>query len=273
LGLLGLSTLDAERHEELQKDGKLLRLKGMTTDHESRRIRERIALSLPVRVHSRETLNYEWTEMSRMVDVTPFGARLRLKRPTEIGRLLHLTTMMPRPLRCFDHVEDQYRVWSLVRNVKVLDPQKENGAVMEIGVAFVGKHPPHSFEDNPLRRYDIGKADSGLWTLQEGSAVSLFEIDDTDKRKETRHTIPVDVFIEVFSDQGAMGESEATVTENISTAGAAVFTSLKIEPGRFVKVSSPQHQRVVMAAVRSRHTGKDGITRLHLEFIGSEWPL
>jgi hypothetical protein len=245
----------------------------MRTDHESRRIRERIALSLPVRVHGRETLNYEWIEMSRMIDVTPFGARLRLKRPTEIGRLLHLTTMMPRQLRCFDHVEDQYRVWSLVRNVKMLDPKKDNGGVIEIGVAFVGKHPPRSFAGNPARRYDIGKSDGGLWTLQEGSADTLREIDGTDKRKETRHTIPVDVFIEVFSDQGGIEESEATVTENISTSGAAVFTALKIEAGRFVKITSSQHRSEIMAAVRARHTGSDGITRLHLEFIGSKWPL
>lgn len=245
----------------------------MTADHESRRIRERIALSLPVRVHCRETLNYEWIEMSRMLDVTPFGARLRLKRPTEIGRLLHLTTMMPRQLRCFDHVEDQYRVWSLVRNVKMLDAKKDKGAVIEIGVAFVGKHPPQSFEKNPTRRYDIGKSDSGLWTLQEGSPNTLLEIEDTDKRKATRHTIPVDVFIEVFSEQGGIEESEATVTENISASGAAVFTALKIEAGRFVRVTSSQHRSEVMAAVRSRHTGSDGITRLHLEFIGSEWPL
>jgi hypothetical protein len=31
---------------------------------------------------------------------------------------LRLTLAMPRQLRCFDHVEDQYRVWSLVRNVR-----------------------------------------------------------------------------------------------------------------------------------------------------------
>ena len=75
-----------------------------------------------MRVQCRESLDHEWIEMSRLVDVTPFGARLRLKRPTETGRLLLLTLPMPRPLRCFDHVEDQYRVWSLVRNVKLLDP-------------------------------------------------------------------------------------------------------------------------------------------------------
>ncbi len=124
-------------------------------EEKSKRLRERIALSLPVRVHCRESPTYTWTEMSRLVDVTPFGARLRVKRPTELGRLLLLTMAMPRQLRCFDHIEDQYRVWSLVRNVKLLDPDTNKGALLEIGVAFVGKHPPRSFEANPARRYEI----------------------------------------------------------------------------------------------------------------------
>jgi len=76
--------------------------------------------------------------LERLVDVTPFGARLRLSRPTESGRLLHLTLPMPRPLRCFDHVEDQYRVWCLVRYVKLLDPNAAKGALVEIGVVPSG---------------------------------------------------------------------------------------------------------------------------------------
>jgi hypothetical protein len=238
---------------------------------ESRRMRERIALSLPVRVYCRETLNHEWTEMSRLVDVTPFGARLRLKHPTEIGRLLLLTMAMPRQLRCFDHVETQYRVWSLVRNVRLLDQKKEQGAMIEIGVAFVGKRPPKSFEQDPTRRYDIGKPASGLWTLQEESETALAEIDNTDKRKETRHTIPIEVVIEVVSDQEAVAEREGTVTENISHHGAAVFTALKVEPGRFVKFTSTRDGTEMLAAVRARTIGSDGITRLHLEFVGCEW--
>src|SRR6266480_1059988 len=118
----------------------------MTKDgaEKSRRLRERIGLSLPVRVSGRDSIDHEWTEMSRLVDVTPFGARFRLKRPTEVGRLLLLTLAMPRQLRCFDHVEDQYRVWSLVRNVKMLDPKTQRGALVEVGVAFVGKYPPRT---------------------------------------------------------------------------------------------------------------------------------
>jgi hypothetical protein len=242
---------------------------------ESQRLRERFELALPVRVQCRESLDHEWVEMSRLVDVTPFGARLRLKRPTEVGRLVLLTLPMPRPLRCFDHVEDQYRVWSLVRNLRLLDPGREKGALVEIGVAFVGKRPPRSHNADPARRYEIARSitETGLWTVQEESADLLSEVPATDKRKETRHNIPVEFLIEVFAKDGSFSGSENTVTENISSQGAAVFTTLDLSPGRFVKLSSPQYQSALLAVVRDRCTGPDGIGRLHLEFVGSEWTL
>ena len=242
---------------------------------QSKRIRERIELALPVRVEGRESLDHQWAEVSRLVDVTPFGARLRLKRPTETGRLLRLTLPMPRLLRCFDHVEDQYRVWSLVRNVKLLDPGSEKGALVEIGVAFVGKRPPRSFETDPSRRYEIAKSitELGLWTIVEESGELLTEVPETDKRKDTRHNIPLEVLIEVFSTDGSFSQSENTVTENISRRGAAIFTTLDLSPGRFIRLSSPQYQSALLAVVRDRHIAADGIARLHLEFVGSEWPL
>lgn len=231
-----------------------------------------MALSLPVRVTCRETVSHEWTEMSRLVDVTPFGARLQLKRPTEVGRLLLLTMVMPRQLRCFDHVEDQYRVWSLVRNLRTLNPAAHKGAVIEIGVAFVGKRPPASFLQDPATRYDIANLQSGMWTVQEESAEELSEVDATDKRKDTRHTIPTEVTVEVFGGDKESPQLESTVTENISRSGAAVFTALDLERGRFVKMRTRDGIEV-MAVVRNRIVGADGIARLHLQFIGSEWPL
>ena len=210
--------------------------------------------------------------MSHLVDVTPFGARLRLKRPSEVGRLLLLTMTMPRQLRCFDHVEDQYRVWSLVRNLRTLNPQTENGAVVEIGVAFVGKHPPKSFASDPARRYEIAPLQGQLWAVREESDEVLAQV-DTDKRDESRHTIPIEVTIEVFADNGTFSPVESTVTENISRKGAAVFTTLDLKPGRFVRMRSPYAGTDLLAVVRDRKTGVDGIGRLHLQFIGSEWPL
>lgn len=226
-----------------------------------------------MRVTCRETLNHQWTEISHLVDVTPFGARLRLKRPTETGRLLLLTMSMPRQLRAFDHVEDQYRVWSLVRNARRLDPKTSNGAVIEIGVAFVGKRPPESFQKDPATRYEIANLQTGLWIIQEESSAVLSEVDESpDKRDESRHTIPTEVTIEVFGEDQASPQIESTVTENISRSGAAVFTVMNLERGRFLKVSTRDGIEVI-AAVRNRSIGPDGIARLHLQFIGSEWPL
>jgi hypothetical protein len=244
-------------------------------EEKSKRLRERIALSLPVRVYGRESLTQDWTEMSRLVDVTPFGARLRVKRPTEIGRLLLLTMAMPRQLRCFDHVEDQYRVWSLVRNVKLLNPAAEKGALLEIGVAFVGKRAPRSFDSNPAQRYEIAQSagEASLWNVKEETGPALSEVSNTDKRKESRHTIPIEVLVKAYQDEKGSSPSEKTVTENISRTGAAVFTTLDVLPGRFLQLSSEQYGVSALAVVRARRIGPDGIPRLHLEFIGSEWPL
>lgn len=230
-------------------------------------------LALPARVYGRERGNREWTEMTHLVDVTPFGARFRLKRPVDIGRLLQLTLAMPRQLRVFDHVEDQYRVWSIVRNALLLEQKTPKDKLLEVGVAFIGKRPPKSYEENPARRYEIAqtKLESQLWAAQEDSVEQLTEIVD-DKRRESRQLIPIDVLIEVY-DADTIVKSEQSVTENISRKGAAIFTALDLQPGTFVKMSNERYKAVVLGVVRARRAGTDGITRLHLEFIGREWPL
>lgn len=243
-------------------------------DHKSRRLRERIRLTLPARVYVRESGNREWTEMTRLVDVTPFGARFRLTRPIDVGRLLQLTLAMPRALRVFDHVEDQYRVWAIVRNARLVEQETAKHGLLEIGVAFIGKRPPRSYDENPARRYEIAQTrlESQLWAAQEDSVEQLSEISTDDKRRESRQLIPIDVLIEVYEGDKIVS-SEQSVTENISRRGAAIFTSLNLEPGTFVRLTSDRYQTSVLAVVRWRRAGSDGIMRLHLEFVGSEWPL
>ena len=212
--------------------------------------------------------------MSRLVDVTPFGARFRLMRPIDIGRLLQLTLAMPRQLRVFDHVEDQYRVWSIVRNALLLEQKTPKDSLLEVGVAFIGKRPPKSYDENPARRYEIAqtKLESQLWAAQEDSVEQLAEIPSDDKRRESRQLIPIDVLVEVYEEEKIVN-SEQSVTENISRKGAAIFTSLDLQLGTFVRMSNERYNALVLGVVRARRAGADGITRLHLEFIGSEWPL
>jgi hypothetical protein len=213
--------------------------------------------------------------MTRLVDVTPFGAKLTLTHPTERGRLLHLTLSMPRQLRCFDHIEDQYRVWALVRHVVV---HGEAGAGTaeplryEVGAAFTGKHPPASYLAEPSTRYEVGQLspENNMWELRE---VGRDEARGPARSQETRLQMAFNVIVEVFDEQGVVREREQTVTENISRRGAAVWTTLKVERGRFVRMTSAETGMAVMAAVRGNRPGPDGIPRLHLEFIDRQWPL
>jgi hypothetical protein len=235
-----------------------------------KRIRERLELKLPVRVHCRETKDLQWTEITRLIDVTPFGAGFTLKRPVEKGRLVHMTIPMPRQLRVFDHVEDQYRVWALVRYIKpATSPDKTPR--FEVGVAFVGKRAPRSYEEDPSKRYEIGALSaeslSGLLDWQEAEFAS------SDKRRMTRHNIPVDMLIETLDDKGGIETSEQTVSENISSRGAAIYTTLDLPVGRFIRLSSEQYKVTVYAAVRARSVGQTGVPRIHVEFVDREWPL
>jgi hypothetical protein len=242
--------------------------------YKSRRLRERIKLALPVRVHCRETAEHEWVEMSRLIDVTPFGTRFPLTHPTERGRLLHLTLPLPRQLRCFDHIEDQYRVWALIRHV-TLRPQpgaSDDEVLMhyEVGVAFTGKHPPASYIKEPSTLYDVESvsAEDNMWRVREVEAPPA-----SARSTQTRLQMALPVRVEVFNDEGRVTLSEQTVTENISPRGAAVWTTLTVGRGRFVRLTSMETSLSVICVVRTARVGADGIQRLHLEFIDKQWPL
>lgn len=235
------------------------------------RVRERLELKLPVRVRCRETADFEWTEITRLIDVTPFGCGFTLKRPIEKGRLLHMTMPMPRQLRVFDHVEDQYRVWALVRRVKLLEQQGNPAKVFEVGVAFIGKHPPRSYEADPSKRYvSEGDTPDSFVAVEDWMPPQMAS---EDNRVHTRHNIPVDILIETFDDAGALVDKEQTVAENISSQGAAIYTSLKVPTGRFIRLTSAEYKLTVHAAVRGHSIGASGVPRIHVEFIDREWPL
>jgi hypothetical protein len=239
----------------------------MSEERTWKRIRERLELKLPVRVSIRETPDFEWMEVTRLIDVTPYGAGFTLKRPTEKGRLLHLTIPMPRQLRTYDHVEDQYRVWAIVRHVQVKVQPDNKPTIFDVGVAFIGKRPPASYEAEPSKRYEIStSAVESIAAAEE----SIKPLTTSDQRIHTRHNIAIDVVLEVIDEKGLIAQREQTVTENISRKGATMFTTLEVPAGRFVRLTSKQY-KTTHAAVRARSTGADGIPRIHVEFVDQEW--
>lgn len=239
---------------------------------ENRRI-QRYSLALPTRIEVKVDNKVSWNEMTRMEDVSAFGAGFVLKRPVKRGRLVLVSAPMPRQLRCYDYMEPQYRTWALVRRCIPLD-QSESESKYAVGVAFVGKSPPPSFVDDPATLFDLSdREDGGLWQLVEAAA----RPDESDLpihlRRHTRFSIPETLILEMLDDNGDVSASETTVTENISLGGAAVFTSFDVSKGSFLRVRSERFDASIISVVRGKRTGSDGIVRLHLEFIDHLFPL
>jgi hypothetical protein len=185
---------------------------------------------------------------------------------------------MPRQLRCFDYVEDQYKIWALVRHVDTrwtpVEKNVPSGLRFEAGVAFIGKNSPAGFQNDPTRLYEVSAPENeqGLWKVYErpqqtegGPRIA--------RSQPTRIQMPIVVLVELFNEQGGLERIEQSVTENISRHGASVMTSLPAGRGSFVRITSVEQDLSIVAAVRARRVGPDGIARLHLEFVGGQWPL
>jgi hypothetical protein len=221
--------------------------KRMASSNELRK-RERLELSIPVRVRVKETHGDEWAELTHIIDVTQLGASFSLQHNIEAGRIVFLELPLPWRLRQYDQAADLYRIYALVRWVR------SKGDANLVGVAFIGKNPPASYLRDPSRIYSPGRKSN-------------------ERRREGRIQAALQVQLEILDDAGEVIGSEEAVTENISRRGASCYTTLRAAPGTRMRVTSPQMDFTTTAVVRRCRTGEDNIPRVHVEFVGAEWPL
>ena len=243
-------------------------------ENENRRI-QRIALPLPVRVEVKIDTEVSWNEITRLSDVSAFGAGFTLKRPVKRGRLVLMTIPMPRQLRSYDYSEPQYKIWGIIRRC-ISAGKSSQEPEYAIGVAFTGKTPPAGYIEHPSMLFDISHREDeseGFWRLGPADLRADDSHLPTDLRKQTRFHIPEALKLEKMDQAGNVLESETTVTENISLGGAAVLTTLKADAGTFLRVTSDRFNITILSIVRKSKTGENGVTRLHLEFIDNLFPL
>jgi len=171
-------------------------------DTDKRRI-QRISLPLPSRVEVKINDQVSWNEVTRLTDISAFGAGFSLKRPLKRGRLVLLTVPMPRQLRCFDYSDAQYRVWSLVRRCIPVRNDKDE-IRYSVGVAFTGKNPPSNYLDDPSTLYEIThREEEGLWHVAESDVTKADQAHlSKEERRQTRFFIPETVTLEVLDAEG-----------------------------------------------------------------------
>ena len=228
----------------------------------------RLPLKLPIRVFCKESDECEWTEQTRLLDVSAFGAGFILSRPIAEGRMIRLSIPLPPKLRCYDHTAPMYSIWSLVRYASAIPTDQPQETAFRIGVAFVGREPPVSYREDPTLTYEPLTTKVGpnsMWSLQRRPFAR--------ERRETRLIIPLEVLVETLDENGNPAIQEYTVTETLSSLGTCIPTNLDVGVGRIIKISSVKDQVSIFAVIRSRQVGPDGIARLGLEFIGERWPL
>jgi hypothetical protein len=238
-------------------------------EKENRRI-QRISLPLPARIEVMVDSKVSWNEITRLGDVSAFGAGFTIKKPIKRGRLVLMTIPMPRQLRSFDYSEPQYKIWGLVRKC-ILVGRSEYA----IGVAFAGKSAPPGYINHPSMLYDISHREesTGFWHLVPADLMADESDMPTEIRKQTRLHIPEPLLLEKVDEAGNVLASEMTVTENISFGGAALFTTMDGEAGSFLRVTSERFDVTILSIVRAARVGPDGMKRVHLEFIDQFFPL
>ncbi len=223
-------------------------------------------IALQTVVKAKQSDRSVWKDMAEIHSVSSSGAGFYIRRYCHVGQLLSLIMPLPRHLRLYDENTKLYRVWGLVQHCSPVYGN-DGAAGFHVGVAFVGKNPPVSYEMDPMQSYRIcGMSKDGMWRIEE--AETPFQ-----PRRHSRFWNTLEVYISVLDADQKPSQGEATVTENISESGASVITSLNAFVGDRIQIQNKQHNFTSLAVVRNRKLGADDRPRLHVEFIDAEFPV
>lgn len=215
-----------------------------------RRQNPRMSLRVPVRVQGHDQDGRPWEEMSSSFEASFGGVSFPLHHEVDAGQVLLLSLPLPKSFRSYDLIDPSYRVYALVRNVH------RKGLSGRVGVLFLGKSPPRGYDDNPGGRY-------------------LLPSDPPPKPKERRqherHALFLNVWLKRIVD-GARGQQEPTVTENVSKRGMRVPTTLPVAKGEILVARFVGQSFESRVEVKSVFIGKDNVPRLSLQLLDADLP-
>jgi hypothetical protein len=216
-------------------------------------------------VKGKDTPDSTWKEVVEIGSVSATGAGFMIPRELKVGTIVAVMLPLAAHLRCYDHDKELYRVLGLVQHCQPLTG--EGGSGFHVGVAFVGKHAPESYKENPHQNYKIcGMNENGLWKITEARAP--FKV-----RRHLRFWTNVDLYLALVDAHRDSMAGEKTMTENISKSGAAVFSTMDIGVGQRVKFISEKYDFSGLAVVCNHQIAGDGRQRLHLQFVENTFPV
>lgn len=223
------------------------------------------AVEMQAVVKGKDDPESTWKEVVEVGSFSATGAGFFIPRELNVGTIVAVMLPLPAHLRCYDHDKELYRVLGLVQHCQPMTGDDRSG--YHVGVAFVGKHAPESYKENPHQNYKIcGMNENGLWKIAESRAA--FKV-----RRHLRYWTNVDLYLALVDAQRDSLGGERTTTENISKSGAAVFSTLDVGVGERVKFISEKFDFSGLAVVCNHQIATDGRQRLHLQFVESSFPV
>jgi hypothetical protein len=225
----------------------------------------RVATELKAVVQIKDGSDEIFKEITSVSTVSRNGAGFSLSRSCPVGRLVTIVLPLPKELRAYDHENDLYPVMGIVQycNEGMIGTKK----VFHVGVGFIGKTIPDSFRKNPTQNYRItGMNTDGLWEITE--SVSEFK-----NRKKPRHWISFPVTISLIHKEERSITREETFTKNVGAGGVSVTSSLSAVAGDKVKFACKPLDFYAIAIVRNVKSDTEGVSTLHLQFLGEEFPI
>lgn len=216
-------------------------------------------------VKGKDTPDTTWKEVVEVGTVSATGAGFFIPRELKVGTIVAVMIPLAAHLRCYDHDKELYRVLGLVQHCQPVTGG--DGTGFHVGVAFVGKHAPESYKENPHQNYKIcGMNENGLWKITESRAP--FKV-----RRHLRYWTTVDLYLALVDANRDSLKGEKTTTENISRNGAAVFSTLDVGVGDRVKFICEKFDFSGLAVVCNHQMANDGRQRLHLQFVENSFPV
>lgn len=219
----------------------------------------------------------EHVEATTLHGATPRSATLTLEGEPEVGQLLCLLMPSAAHRPSTTQGADKFnRLWALVWAVALFAERTRDGEERpqrhHVSVVFVGEDVPAGHDGGRAGLYTYLAEEDGRFRLQQEPASAGVASTQSRQNRDSRLLLPVEVTVEVLGEDGAATAREQTVTENISSRGACIWTTLGVEQGRYVRLTCARQNISLVAIVRARRAGDGGVTRLHLEFVDGHWP-
>lgn len=210
-----------------------------------RRRRNRLEITVPVRVRGREASGVPWEEVASCLDASETGVAIMLSHAVRTGQVLHLSVALPARFRQYDYSASSYRIYGLVRNSRALEARSR------VGVMFLGPTPPGGSESLPV----------DLYRLQ------------GDREVRTEPVTALLLRLEAEDAPGGAAQQESAVVERLTPTTAAVRVKyLPVGRGTVLTMEAPDYDFRTRAEVTAISIEDMGHARLLLKVLDTPIP-